>query len=164
MDVYIIDLKGYISDFFRFDILRVSVYVRESEAKYLMKSKMTGSVTGYVFSIYKVSHVVFVTCWSFFNKIYMSFCSKESISNKPNNEKPSQRPGKGSSEHGPVRFLMFLVVKQVDSYAELVNDELGQRQNIPNKQPRRQVETFKLFLWTGSTKNFPLFLSSAICK
>ncbi|PPD74612.1 hypothetical protein GOBAR_DD28457 [Gossypium barbadense] len=63
--------------------------------------------------------------------------SKENISKKPNNEwKPSQRP-------------------------ELVSDELGQRQNNPTKQPRRQVETLKLFLWTGSTK-FSLFLSSAI--
>ncbi|PPS12309.1 hypothetical protein GOBAR_AA08317 [Gossypium barbadense] len=48
--------------------------------------------------------------------------SKENISKKPNNEwNPSQRP-------------------------ELVSDELGQRQNNPNKQPRRQVETLKLFL------------------
>ncbi|XP_052875707.1 protein MLN51 homolog isoform X2 [Gossypium arboreum] len=42
--------------------------------------------------------------------------SKENISKKPNNEwNPSQRP-------------------------ELVNDELGQRQNNPNKQPRRYSE------------------------
>ncbi|KAH1048027.1 hypothetical protein J1N35_038811 [Gossypium stocksii] len=42
--------------------------------------------------------------------------SKENISKKPNNEwKPSQRP-------------------------ELVSDELGQRQNNPNKQPRRYSE------------------------
>ncbi|GMI78056.1 CASC3/Barentsz elF4AIII-binding protein [Hibiscus trionum] len=42
--------------------------------------------------------------------------SKENPSNKPNNEwKPSQRP-------------------------ELVTDELGQRQNNPNKQPRRYSE------------------------
>ncbi|XWS16383.1 hypothetical protein CRYUN_Cryun34aG0082500 [Craigia yunnanensis] len=64
--------------------------------------------------------------------------SKENTSSKPNNEwKPSQRP-------------------------ELVSDEFGQRQNNPNKQPRRQVETLKLFLWMGE-KHFSLCLSSAIC-
>ncbi|PPS11161.1 hypothetical protein GOBAR_AA09476 [Gossypium barbadense] len=51
--------------------------------------------------------------------------SKEKNSNKPNSEwKPSQRP-------------------------EAVSDEFGQRQNNPNKQPRRQVETLKLLPWIG---------------
>ncbi|KAG8497079.1 hypothetical protein CXB51_008335 [Gossypium anomalum] len=50
--------------------------------------------------------------------------SKEENSNKPNSEwKPSQRP-------------------------EAVSDEFGQRQNNPNKQPRRQVETPKLLLYS----------------
>ncbi|KAK8608472.1 hypothetical protein V6N13_023895 [Hibiscus sabdariffa] len=63
----------------------------------------------------------------------------ENSSNKPNNErKPPQT-------------------------SELVTDEPGQRQNNPHKQPRRQVETHKLFLLTSSgKKSTHMFLSSAM--
>ncbi|KAE8662971.1 CASC3/Barentsz eIF4AIII binding, putative isoform 7 [Hibiscus syriacus] len=82
----------------------------------------------------------------------MSFCyqscSKENTSNKPNNEwKPSPKPGKGISDHKPVPFHMHWLLNK--SYAELASDELGQQQNNPNKQSRRQVETHKLFLLTN---------------